>query len=83
MPAYLVKVTSVEGFIKPPLVANCKDEDEARRLVMAIADIDDTVEIRGPRPDVMVAAFGNVPAGSAQFRLDWTWAPDNETPQPS
>lgn len=82
MPAYVVKVTSTEGFLKPPVVANCENENEALQLVKAIADFDDQVEIRGVRPDVMLAAFGNVPAGSAQFRLDWTWAADGKTPEP-
>lgn len=82
MAAYVVKVTSPEGFIKPPVVANCQDEDEAQRLVQAIADVDDKVEVKGIRSDVMQAAFGDVPAGSAQFRPNWEWAEDGETTRP-
>lgn len=82
MAAYVVRVTSPEGFIKPPVVANCEDENDALRLVQAIADVDDEVEIKGITSDVMQAAFGAVPAGSAQFRLDWIWSEDGESPQP-
>jgi len=81
MPAYVVKVTSTEGFIKPPVVANCKDEKEAIRLVRAIVDVLDDVKIAGTELEEMKGPFGNLPPGAAQFRLDWGWSEDGETPE--
>lgn len=81
MPAYLVKVTLKQGWIRPPIVASCADEEEAITLIKNMTEDDDVIEVKGIRPDVMKAAFGDLPAGTAVFRHDWTWAEDGETPE--
>lgn len=82
MPAYLVKVTTRHGLVKAPIVANCTDEAEVTRLMKALGDEGDVIEIKGIRPDSMRVAFGNVPAGSAVFRFDWIWSVDGKEPKP-
>lgn len=82
MPSFLAKVTTAQGLVKPPIVANCATEQEAMRLLKAGANDSDTIEIKGPMPLTMKIAFGNVPEGSAVFRYDWIWPADGKDPKP-
>ena len=82
MPPYLVRVTNKRGWVKPPIVANCTDESEVIKLMQALGDEGDMVEIIGIRPLAMTRAFGDVPEGSAVFRYDWIWPPDGNDPRP-
>ena len=82
MPAYLVKVTTRSGLVKPPMVVNCANEQEAKRLLQARSDDGDVIEVKGHLPADMKVAFGNVPEGSAVFRFDWIWPSDGEEPRP-
>lgn len=68
--------------MKAPIVANCASEEEARKLVQAMGDDGDVIEIKGVRPATMRLAFGNVPEGSAVFRFDWIWPADGQDPRP-
>lgn len=83
MPPFLAKVTTAQGLVKPPIVANCATEQEAMRLLKAGANDSDTIEIKGPMPLTMKIAFGNVPEGSAVFRYDWIWPATARIPSPS
>ena len=82
MPPYLVKVTTRSGLLKPPMVVNCANEEEAKRLLQARSDDGDAIEVKGHLPADMTVAFGNVPEGSAVFRFDWIWPSDSEEPKP-
>jgi len=82
MPPFLAKVTTAQGLVKPPIVANCANEAEAMRLLKAGAHESDVIEIKGPMPAVMKTAFGHVPEGSAVFRYDWIWPADGKDPKP-
>ncbi len=82
MPAYLVKVTTKSGLVKPPMVVNCADQEEAKRLLTARSDEGDVIEVKGHLPADMKVAFGNVPEGSAVFRFDWIWPSDGDEPRP-
>ena len=82
MPFYMVKVSDAGGWLMPPVVARARSEDAALELVKAMFPDDCKVEARGIRPDVMRAAFGNVPDGAAVMRHDWKWGgPADETPE--
>ena len=78
MPSYIVKVTQSRGWLRLPVIANFPNEDEAIRAVRLMVDKDDIIEIKGIRTDVMKAAFGDIPEGSAVFRHDWTWRGEND-----
>lgn len=80
MAFFILKVTTADKWIRPPIVANFSSEDEAIQAVQALVDEDCTIEIKGVRSDVMLAAFGNIPEGCASFRHDWIW--DGATPKP-
>jgi hypothetical protein len=82
MPAYLAKITTAQGLVKPPIVTNCATEEEARRLLESRGDEGDQVEICGLVPTAMQLAFGNVAEGTAVFRYDWIWPSDGTDPRP-
>lgn len=68
--------------MKPPMVVNCANEQEAKRLLEARSDDGDVIEVKGHLPPDMKVAFGNVPEGSAVFRFDWIWPSDGDEPKP-
>lgn len=82
MPAYLVKVTTQAGLVKPPMVVNLNDEEGVRRLLLASGDDGDVIEIKGPPSHAMMVAYGDVPEGAAVFRFDWIWPPEGGAPRP-
>jgi hypothetical protein len=82
LPAYLVKVTTKAGLVKPPMVVNFGDEESVRRLLLENGDDGDVIEIKGPPPHAMLVAYGDVPEGSAVFRFDWIWPAEGGTPRP-
>ncbi|MDO8838987.1 MAG: hypothetical protein Q7V31_08650 [Parvibaculum sp.] len=82
MPAYIVKATDENGWISPPIVANCQNANDATQLVRLMVSDVTKVEVKGIRTDVMQEAFGELPEGTAVFRSDWTWAENGETPRP-
>jgi hypothetical protein len=85
MPAFVVKVTLKGGGLLPPISASTIDEQAAIALVQSckIADAGDKVEVKGIRGDVMKAAFGEQPDGTATIRGDWIWDGDKPAPQGS
>jgi len=82
VPTYLAKVTTANGLVKPPMVVSCASEEEAMGILRSHVDADDVVELRGPLPFAMKAAFAHVPEGSAVFRYDWIWPADGGEPKP-
>ncbi|MBV8392720.1 MAG: hypothetical protein JOY81_06010 [Alphaproteobacteria bacterium] len=82
MPAYLVKVTTRSGLVKPPMLVNYADEDGVRRLLAEQGNDGDVIEIRGAPPHAMKVAYGDIPEGSAVFRFDWIWPTDGGPPRP-
>src|SRR6185312_8384105 len=46
VPTYLVKVTNKLGWVKPPILTNCANQQEAARVVAAMGDEGDQVEVR-------------------------------------
>ena len=82
MPAYVIKVIDEDGWLRPPVVANCADEGAALKLVRSLVPDGASIVIKGIRPDVMAGAFGNVPGGAAAFRDDWTWSEESDEPTP-
>lgn len=80
MPSYLLKVSDENGWINPPVVANCENEHKAVKLVQLLVGDAVAVECKGIRPDAMRAALGEIPKGSASFRHDWTWSDDGKEP---
>jgi len=82
MPQYIVKVTDVDGWISPPIIAHFDDEAEAEKAVRLIAGDEVRVEVRGIRPDVMAVAFGAIPEKAVIFRSDWIWGgEENDHPE--
>jgi hypothetical protein len=78
-----VKVVDQHGWLRPPIVANFSSEEQAIDAVKLMVGDSCRVEIKAQRDDVMKAAFGEIPQGSALFRADWTWRGDDEnTPEP-
>jgi len=82
LPAYLVKITTKAGLVKPPMVVNFSDEEGVRRLLHERGDDGDVIEIKGAPPHAMRVAYGDVPEGSAVFRFDWIWPPEGGNPRP-
>ena len=83
MSYFLVKVIDADGWHIPPIVAHADDEAQALEHVRVMYPDTCTIRVGGIRPDVMAAAFGEVPLGAAVIRHDWTWrGPDDETPEP-
>jgi hypothetical protein len=82
LPAYLVKVTTKAGLVKPPMVVNYSNEDGVRRLLTEQGSDGDVIEIKGVPPHTMRVAYGEVPEGSAVFRFDWIWPGDGGDPRP-
>ncbi|HYD04663.1 MAG TPA: hypothetical protein VEC60_03015 [Reyranella sp.] len=82
MPTFLVKVTNNRGWVKPPILTNCANEHEAARLVAAMGDEGDQVEVREAAAFAMRVAFGEIAPGSAVFRYDWIWPPEGGDPRP-
>jgi len=82
LPAYLVKVTTRSGLVKPPMVVNYANEEDVRRLLLEQGDEGDVIEIKGAPPHAMQVAYGEVPEGSAVFRFDWIWPADGGIPRP-
>jgi hypothetical protein len=82
VPTYLVKVTNKLGWVKPPILTNCADEQEAARVVAAMGDEGDQVEVMTADVFAMRAAFGEIAPGSAVFRYDWIWPPEGGDPRP-
>lgn len=78
MPAYVIKVTQENGWLRLPVVANFPTEEDALHAVRLMVDDSDKIEIKGIRNDVMRAAFGDIPEGVAAFRADWTWRGEND-----
>jgi hypothetical protein len=82
VPTYLVKVTNKLGWVKPPILTNSPNEQEAARMVAAMGDEGDHVEVRDADVFAMRAAFGEIAPGSAVFRYDWIWPPEGGDPRP-
>lgn len=83
MAYFIVKAVDQHGWLRPPVVANFPSEGEAIEAVKFMVGDDCTVEIKGQRDDVMKAAFGDIPEGSASFRGDWTWRGEGDNmPEP-
>jgi hypothetical protein len=82
MPAYVIKVIDEDGWLRPPVVANCKDESAAHKLVRSLVPDGASIVIKGIRPDVMAGTFGNMPEGAAVFRDDWVWSEKSDEPTP-
>ena len=78
MPYYIVKATQEKGCLRPPIVANFPSKKEAIEAVKLMLHETDQVEIKGIRDDIMRAAFGEQPEGTATFRSDWTWRGEND-----
>jgi hypothetical protein len=53
MPAYVIKVIDEDGWLRPPVVANCADEGAALKLVRSLVPDGASIVIKGIRPDVM------------------------------
>ena len=84
MPHYLVKVTDIAGLVRPPIVAHSVNEEEAERDVRAVFGDAVAVKVRGIRPDVMIASFGELPLGVVESRGDWIWlGQGQDEPAPS
>jgi hypothetical protein len=81
VPTFLVKVTNRRGWVKPPILTNCVDEQEAARVVAAMGEEGDQVEVREAAVFAMRAAFGEIAPGSAVFRYDWIWPPEGCDPR--
>lgn len=83
MPQFLVKVTDEHGWISPPFIAHTDTEEEAADAVRLVVGDHSKIEARGIRPDVMIAAFGEVAKGAVVCRPDWTWRGQGDwTPEP-
>jgi hypothetical protein len=78
MPQYIVKVTDGAGWMSPPIIAHVDDEEEAEKNVLYLVGDEVKVEVKGIQPDVMIAAFGEVPKGAVIFRGDWTWSGESD-----
>ena len=78
MPAFIVKVTLPDGDLLPPISAMAENEEAAIQLVRdcGIAASDNKVETKGIRDNVMAAAFGEQPEGTATIRSNWIWDSD-------
>jgi hypothetical protein len=82
VPAYLVKITTRSGLVKPPMVVNHENEQEVIKVLREKGDDGDVIEIKGVPPYAMRMAFGDIPEGSAVFRFDWIWSTDGDIPRP-
>jgi hypothetical protein len=71
----MVKITTREGDIRQPIVANSNSDEDACELVKYLTDTGDKIEAEAIRlnPDEARTQFGDIQLNHASICWDWTW----------
>ena len=78
MPYFVVKITTRDGDIRQPIVANSKNHEDACELVKYLTDNRDKIQAKPLRLDYEEArkVFGEIPLNRGVICWNWTWADD-------
>ncbi len=78
MPYFMVKITTRDGDIRQPIVANSKDESDACELVKYLCDSGDKIEAKALRlnQEEVKKNFGEIKLNHGAVCWNWAWADD-------
>jgi hypothetical protein len=81
MPHFMVKITTREGDIRQPIVANSNSDEDACELVKYLTDTGDKIEAEAVRlnPDEARKQFGDIQLNHASICWDWAWKGEGDS----